>query len=505
MRAFLCVGIFTFLAVTCYPLPEIDWQRCLGGSAQDLANCISKTEEGKYIIAGGSCSNDGNLTENQGGWDYWIVLTDTSGTIEWQNSLGGSEDDIAFAVQQTTDGGYIATGECLSKDGDISDPYSDSWYDYWIVKLDSSGALLWEKSLGGTDSDRAYSLCATADNGTIIAGGTHSTDGDLDSMEHHGQEDFWVVKIDSLGTIDWQNLYGGSMWERAHCIRQTEDGGFIVVGYSDSNDGDLIENQGIDDYWIVKLDSTGIIEWQRSLGGSHIDKSYAVEQTSDLGYIVVGYSRSSDGDVTINHGLADYWIVKLDSTGTMEWQKSLGGSEFDSAYAVQQTEDLGYIITGKSFSDDGDITGNHGDGDYWLVKLDQDGNLVWQKTMGGSYYETSNSLIRISEYFYITAGGTSSDDGDVSGNHGSSDFWIVKFSVSPLFPPSNLIIYRENENLVLEWDAVAGATTYKIYSDLYPDGEFNTMEVELTGDPPPTEWSTVLPPEIKKFYRLTAE
>lgn len=186
-----------------------------------------------------------------------------------------------------------------------------------------------------------------------------------------------MVKLNATGNVEWQKTLGGSdYFDLAHSIQQTSDGGYIVAGESSSNDGDVTGNHGLRDFWIIKLNTTGDIEWQKCFGGSNDDEARSIQQTTDGGYIVAGNSLSDDGDVTENHGGRDFWVVKLDSTGNIEWQKSYGGSNDDGAHFIRQTEDGGYIIAGNSESNDGDVTGNHGEGDFWIVKLVGDGTPI---------------------------------------------------------------------------------------------------------------------------------
>ena len=295
-----------------------------------------------------------------------IYLAAQSQSIEWQTSLGGTGSDNATSIQQTTDGGYIVAGRAQSTDGDVTGNHGQA-SDYWVVKLTSTGAITWQKSLGGTDVDFAIFIQQTTDGGYIVAGFSYSTDGDVTG--NHGQADYWVVKLSSTGAITWQKSLGGTGGDFANSIQQTTDGGYIVAGFSNSTNGDVTGNHGSTDYWVVKLDSIGTIIWQKSLGGSGEDFGSSIQQTADGGYIVEGYSSSTDGDVTGNHGLYDSWVVKLDNVGTISWQKSLGGTVDDKSGFIQQTTDGGYIFAGRSQSTDGDVTGNHGSYDYWVVKL----------------------------------------------------------------------------------------------------------------------------------------
>jgi hypothetical protein len=278
--------------------------------------------------------------------------------IDWQKSLGGSATDDATSIQQTTDGGYIVAGFSYSTDGDVTGHHGGS--DYWIVKLDVTANLQWQKSFGGLSEDYPYSIQQTTDGGYIVAGYSSSTDGDVTG--NHGGGDCWVVKLDATGNLQWQRLLGGSEYDFANSIQQTTDGGYIVAGGSASADGDVTGNHGGEDYWVVKLDATGNLLWQKSFGGSDDEEAWSIQQTTDGGYIVAGSSYSTDGDVTGNHGGEDYWIVKLYATGNLQWQKSLGGSGDEDAWSIQQTTDDGYIVAGESFSINGDVTGNHDGG-----------------------------------------------------------------------------------------------------------------------------------------------
>jgi hypothetical protein len=413
--------------------PGIEWQKCLGGSALDEANSIFQTQDGGYIMAGNSNSNDGDVSGNHGFDDYWIVKLDALGNINWQKSLGGSGYDRATSIIQTQDGDYIVAGYTHSNDGDVSG--NNGIADSWIVKLDSLGNIIWQKSLGGSNWDATSSIIQTQDGGYIFAGASGSIDGDVSG--NHGGRDYWIVKLDALGGISWQKSLGGSGNDDALSIIQTQDGGYIVAGVSPSNDGDVSGNNGDEDYWIVKLDALGDITWQKSLGGSSSDYANSITQTQDGGYIVAGGSHSNDGNVIGNHGLFDYWIVKLDTLGNISWKKSLGGNADDLAHSITQAQDGGYIVAGTAISNDGDVIGSHGNYDYWIVKLDDLGNTSWQKSLGGTEWDECRSITQTQDMGYIVVGTTQSDDSDVSGNHGVEDYWIVKLAPDSMASGTN--------------------------------------------------------------------
>jgi hypothetical protein len=287
--------------------------------------------------------------------------------IEWQKCLGGSGDDNAYDVQQTSDGGYIVAGRAASNNGDVRGNHGRA--DLWVVKLEASGNKVWQRCLGGGDDDGALSIQQAFDGGYVLAGGTKSNSNSGNVIGTHGGADAWVVKLDASGTLEWQKCLGGSSSDYAQSVQPTADGGYIVAGYTESDNGDVSGNRGGADFWIVKLDHDGTIMWQRCLGGSSDDVAQRIRQTSDGGYIAAGWSRSDDGDVSGNHGSMDCWIVKIDANGSPVWQRCLGGSGDDSAQSIQQTSDGWYILAGWTDSNDGDVRGNHGSADAWRSGL----------------------------------------------------------------------------------------------------------------------------------------
>ena len=409
---------------------QIEWQKSYGGNAGDQAFSIKHTFDNGYIIAGRSNSGDGDRTIAKGYNDYWIVKLSTEGELEWQKSYGGSWDDNANSIFNTIDGGYIVAGTSASKDGDIT--LSKGNGDYWVVKLTYNGELEWQKSYGGSLNDEANSIIQTSDGGYIVAGTSASEDGDITLYKR--TYDYWIVKLSTEGELEWQKSYGGNGSDMANSIIQTRDGGYIVAGNSDSNDGDLTLPKGSTDYWIVKLSLDGELEWQKSYGGSQEDVANSIIQTSDGGYIVAGKSNSADGDITDPRGLYDYWIVKLSTDGELEWQKSYGSFISDDPSSLIQTIDGGYIIVGNTEGSGRDVTIFKGSNDYWIVKLRTDGELEWQKSYGGSKIDIASSIIQNLNGSYVIAGSSNSENGDITSPKRNGDFWIVKIagSSSPL-------------------------------------------------------------------------
>ncbi|MFH1608705.1 MAG: T9SS type A sorting domain-containing protein [Patescibacteria group bacterium] len=415
--------LFFLSSFSSFAQPSIEWQKCIGGSTPDFAYSIQQTTDGGYVIAGSTYSAPGS----HGLQDYWVVKINPIGFIEWQKCLGGTGYDEATSIQQTTDGGYVVAGYSLSNNGDVTGNHGGS--DYWITKLDSAGTLIWQKCFGGTGEDKAYSVQQTIDGGYIVAGYSFSNDGDVSG--NHGVQDYWIIKINSVGTLIWQKCLGGTGEDKAYSIQQTTDEGYIVAGYTCSNDGDVSGNHNIlKDFWIIKINSVGTLIWQKCLGGTGSDYAYFVKETVDGGYIVAGTTNSNNFNVSGNHGSSDCWITKVDSVGSLIWQKCLGGTAQDEATSIQQTTDGGYIIAGWSNSNNGDVSDNHGSYDYWIIKLNSAGTLVWQKSLGGSLEDKATSIQQTTDGGYIVAGYTNSNNGDISGNHGLRDYWVLKLSCS---------------------------------------------------------------------------
>ena len=422
------IQVFSISTMLCQA-PEIEWQATYGGSDFEDTNCIKQTNDGGYVIFGSSSSTDGDVSINYGNSDCWVVKVDNLGIIEWEKSYGGSLSEYARSIALTNDGGYIFTGYTYSNDGDVT--INNGGADCWVVKLDENGNIEWESSFGGSGPDIGASILQSSDGGFILAGDSRSNDGDISN--HHGPastSDLWVIKMDNIGNLEWESSYGGTLDDEAKDIKQTIDGGYIVIGHSFSNNFDVSTNQGLSDFWLLKLNPEGEIEWENSCGGSEEDYGQSCLQTQDNGFIICGWTRSNNGDVSSFHGgFSDYWVVKTNTLGEIVWQKTYGGSKTDQGFSLKQLIDGNYIVSGSSGSSDGNVTLHHGSyfyADYWLCNIDTAGEIIWEKTLGGTKTEIPKSIEITSDDGIIIAGFAYSDDFDVTFNHGESDFWVVK-------------------------------------------------------------------------------
>ena len=407
-------------------------QKTFGGRLTETVSQINATLDSGFIVAANTSSLNGDISGYHEGFgsDCWITKLNKANQLQWQRTIGGSGNDVATAVRATADSGFIVAGYSNSNDGDIRGNHGG--YDFLVVKLDKNDSILWQKSIGGNGDDFATDIKQTNDGGFIVAGYSNSSDSLVSG--NHGANDFWMVKLTADGTIQWQKSYGGTSDDKAISIQQTSDDGYIVAGFSNSNDGDLTNNNGNNDFWLIKLTANGTLQWQKSLGGSSNDFATAVLQLIDGGFMVVGYTFSIDGDVTNNHGNTDYWLVKLDGNGNLKWQRTYGGSENDYARSVIQTKDGGYLVGGYTASIDGDVTSNQGMDDEWVIRTDSLGNQLWQKTLGGSNNDRLFSIANADGTNLSLIGITNSTDGDIPKNQGSYDCWVVKMADATVLP-----------------------------------------------------------------------
>lgn len=373
------------------------WQRCFGGNSIDIANSIKATLDGGFIVAGSASSMDGDVIGLHGTLfysDYWIIKLDSMGYLEWQKCYGGSSYDIANDIELTSDSGYIIAGLSESWDGDVSFSHSPGDGEAWVVKIDHNGNLQWQKSLGGTNWDYGQSIKPLSDGGYAVGILTASNDGDITCS--HGISDYLLIKLDASGNIQWSQCYGGSGSDALFSLDITKDNGFILAGYVNSNDGDVSGLNGPSDIWVVKTDSLGTIQWSRCYGGSNFEECFAIRTTSDSGAVLTGTSYSGDSSAFCHNGLyADLWAIKVDKLGNIEWTNCMGGMMEETGRDIIETNTLEYVVLGYTKSNDGDVSGNHGGTcvsdscpDFWLIKIAALGtNVLESKSiLNFSYY-----------------------------------------------------------------------------------------------------------------------
>lgn len=376
------------------------------------------------------------LDPNEQNIDCWLMKLNTDGVIQWERSYGGSTLEYPKKILQTADGGYIFTASSDSNNGDVSGNHGGA--DAWVVKTDASGNLLWQKCYGGSGSDDFFTLIPASDGGYVLLGSTSSNDGDVSG--NHGSYDVWLAKINDSGDLQWQKCFGGSNDDFGNRIVEASNGGYILRGRTKSNNGDVSGHHGGSDVWMVKTDISGNLQWQKCIGGSSDDSLSDIILTSDGGYILVGYTESSNGDFSGNHGGFDAWMAKMNTSGALQWIKNYGGSGNDLISDILPSGN-DYIMMGWTKSNDGDVGGNHGDYDVWMVKTNSSGNILWQHCYGGSgddkYYSVKTYLKETYDGGYIFSTTSNSNNGDVSGTNGSYDAWVVKLGEEVNCPDLN--------------------------------------------------------------------
>jgi len=419
----LIIGLMLLLMATAAPAKTEaatsgGWEKTFGGSGEDVGTFVQVTNDGGYIVTGSTTSHISNIAYS---WlikssrigEVLLIKTDANGSMEWERTFGGLGKDIGFSVQETNDGGYIIVG--------ATRPHMIGDYDIWLIKTDSEGSLEWDNAFGGPANDWGASVQETKDGGYVITGGTESYGAGIDNsflVKSARTVNLWLIKTDSKGDPVWDRTFGGSGFDEGAAALETIDGNYIVSGYTTSY------GAGGNDIWLIKTDSQGIELWDKTFGGSGEDVGFSVQETSDEGYIITG------GTDSYGAGNKDVWLIKTDSNGTKEWDKTFGKSGFDEGTAVQETKDGGYIITGYTTHHEEGIGHswliNTAEISYvWLIKTNMSGDMEWNKTFGGPSNDWGTSVQETNDGSYIITGGTESYDG------GSKEVLLIKVEDVP--------------------------------------------------------------------------
>jgi len=435
---------------------QLTWQQCFGGSMLDGAYDIIALENG-YLIVGGTGSNDGDVSFSYGNGDGWLIRTDSFGNLLWEKTYGGSDSEAFSRIIPSPGNNFYLLGISWSSDGDISnDPYPDS-PDYWIVKINSSGNIIWDKILGGTAGEVLWNGAATIDGGVVVTGETSSNDGNVSTS--YGGRDTWFVKLNFEGELEWDYTIGTDFFDIGQAIIQTSDGGYLAASNSillEGGSGNITcipHTYGWVEGVLAKLDSNLNIQWQRCYGGSNHDGIFGIIEIED-GYVFTGSTSSYDGDVSGWHGESDAWIVKIDFEGNILWQNPLGGSRSESGSNILQTTDGDLLSIVSTYSNNGDVSGNHSmseyDADIWLARLNNEGELLSQQCFGGAGNELIEfGVVKKSDHNFVIAGytdfGPSYDVGCTphGGNWIDEDYWV--FEIDTVDTTGAIANYYENE------------------------------------------------------------
>lgn len=455
------------------------WNQCYGGVGDDKAYHIGETSDGGVIMTGYAQSAFFNGTNigNCGGKDMLIVKVNQSGTVQWQQGLGGANDEVGNVVKELSGGGYLVAGSSTSSGGNVGSSFGGK--DVWVVKLDPFGGVVWSKVIGGGGNEEATTIFQTSDGGFFISGYGFSPTvteqgGAAFNTSNHGNSDVWAAKLDSTGNVQWVKCFGGSMSDRANAAIQHSNGTFVLAGYTESNNGDVSGNHqnmnffppvNTQDAWLINIDASGNLLWQKCLGGSNSENANDIKELSNGEIVVAGYSYSSDGDLISNSGMKDVWLLKLSSMGTILWSKSYGGLFDDLAMSVDLLPTGGFLVSGSTNSTliNGVATSIAGYYDFFMMYLDLNGNYQLHATMGGTGWDYGRSLVRTMDGDFIVGGYTNSTNGLFYSNSGSFDFALVKLGGSLL--PVELLSFEATlsmNDVLLDW-----ATASEVSNDFF--------------------------------------
>lgn len=341
------------------------------------------------------------------------MATNLSFKMDWGKAFGGSGSDMGWNIAGTSDGGYVAVGYSESNDRDVSG-FHGGPKDAWILRVDAAGNRLWQRMIGGSGDENSTCALETPDGGILVAGVTNSTDGDFSA--NNGGIDVFLAKLDKSGKLLWTRTMGSAGDDGPSAIVADGTGSYLIAGKKDN------------DAWVFKVDGNGTITWDKKYGGSQTDVFSSIAKNTDGSFIVSGATNSNDGDVSGYRGGTGYdtWVVKIDNNGNKVWQKTFGGTGNDGVSNIVTTSDGGYMLAGRSLSTDGDMSGNHGGLDVFVLKLDKEGNKVWGKMIGGTGNETASLIVPASNGTFLLGIGTNSTSGDLTTPLGYQDSWILK-------------------------------------------------------------------------------
>lgn len=438
--ALVCTVFSSLLSQSTAPATSISimHQQCLGGSSNDEAVGILRTNDGGFLIAARTSSDDGDLVEQHriaGNADSWIIKYNAAGQQQWSKCYGGSDSELDVTIIKARNGGYTFVTNTSSEDGDVQ-----GWHpgiskegqreiDWWVVHIDSLGVIQWQRCIGGSGGDIATSICTTPDGGYTIVGCTNSRDGDVVPLPHvnkHRWGDAWIVHLDKMGNIEWQRCFGGTGHDAFSEIEPTDDGGYIVLGHTTSTNGDLSDSyrtSTLGDLWVLKIDKHGAIIWQRRIGGSGHDVprgNSSILSISKNTFIITARSSSIDGDATptgnrdhdsaLTNGQSDAWILWLNSNGTIIRQHRYGGIDHDEGLSLSLLSDGSLIGVGSTKSSE--IAAYSGAFDGWILHLDSLGNLQSQLCTGGNDSDFLSQAILLSDSVIVVVGSTGSSELD---------------------------------------------------------------------------------------------
>lgn len=401
------------------------WSKTLGGSNDENIKSVITTSDGGFLVIGYTKSNDGDIVDAIDNIeDAWLTKYNVDGDLLWSKTYGGTLDDYSYSAVEMDNGEIVVAGYSKSTDGDV--PSNLGMHDFFVFKITASGDLIWSKTYGYTSHDHAHKIIKTTDNGLFVVGFTDYSGGIGDKSVLHGVGEFYGMKLDNNGNLLWDTFFGGTQNDRVFDVVEANDGGYVMVGYSESNDFDATDNHGSYDYWVIKVSASGNLVWKKSYGGSDLDQAYGISKTRNGNYLIVGTSSSLDGDITNHIGGNDVWVVAIDDNGHKIWDKSYGGTQYETANSIKKINNDSFVIIGHTRSNDGNVKNLKGENDIWAFNIDSGGKLFWESTFGGSNFDFGYDVAELYDNSLILVGETQSIDFDITQSKGMKDLLIIK-------------------------------------------------------------------------------
>ncbi len=431
-RVLVFAMFMLFLWIKLIAQPPITWEKTYGGDSGDKGYAVQETFDGGYIVAGYARS----FIKGREVWDVFLVKTNSSGDEQWHKRYGGGWTDEGYAVEQTSDTGYIITGYTIVGSYD---------HDLYLVKTDSLGNELWSETYGETGQyyyDLGYSVRQTSDGGYIVAG--------YKATPGAGEKDVYLVKTNSSGVAQWTKTYGGPDDDEGKSVDITSDGGYIIAGYK------TVSAKGPTDIYLLKTGSNGDTLWTKTYDRAGNDYGNAVQQTFDGGYIIAG-----ETDLGAGSGGRQIYLIKTDENGDTLWTQIYGGDDIDIGRSVEQTSDSGYVITGDRWES--------GDVDAYVLRTNKFGDSLWAMIIGGLQWDNGEDVRETSDDGYIVAGCTRS-----SGNY---DVYLIKLGGTVGIELSSFTAYPSGDGIVLTWRSESESSLAQYFLIRRTEGEEPYQEI----------------------------